>query len=86
MNPSQVWDNPFNAQQDDFGRAIILLVVLNGYALGENVLAEAYHRFLALPENQNLQGRREFQSNIRLLTGSFLNRTVSPRPVDHRFI
>jgi len=79
MNPSQVWDNPFNAQQDDFGRAIILLVVLNGYALGENVLAEAYHRFLALPENQNLQGRRDFQSNIRLLTGSFLNRTVSPQ-------
>lgn len=79
MNPSQVWDNPFNAQQDDFGRAIILLVVLNGYALGENVLAEAYHRFLALPENQNLHGRREFQSNIRLLTGSFLNRTVSPQ-------
>lgn len=76
-NPSQVWENPFNAQQDDFGRAIILLVVLNGYALGENVLAEAYHRFLALPENQNLHGRREFQSNIRLLTGSFLNRTVS---------
>ncbi|MBS3953194.1 MAG: hypothetical protein KGZ88_09620 [Methylomicrobium sp.] len=47
------------------------------YALGENVLAEAYHRFLAFPENQNLHGRREFQSNIRLLTGSFLNRTVS---------
>jgi adenylate kinase family enzyme len=76
-NPSQVWDNSFNAQQDDFGRAIVLLVVLNGNALGENVLAEAYHRFLALPENQNLHGRREFQSNIRLLTGSFLNRTIS---------
>jgi adenylate kinase family enzyme len=75
-NPSQVWDNSFNAQQDDFGRAIVLLVVLNGSALGENVLAEAYHRFLGLPENQNLHGRREFQSNIRLLTGSFLNRTV----------
>ncbi|MDP1774445.1 MAG: restriction endonuclease [Methylobacter sp.] len=79
-NPSQVWENPFNAQQDDFGRAIILLVVLNGYALGENILSDAYHRFLALPENQNLHGRqREFQSNIRLLTGSFLNRTVSPQ-------
>ncbi len=78
-NPSQVWENSFNAQQDDFGRAIILLVVLNGTALGENILAEAYHRFLALPENQNLHGRREFQSNIRLLTGSFINRTVSSR-------
>lgn len=76
-NPSQVWENPFNAQQDDFGRAIVLLVVLNGNALDENVLAEAYHRFLALPENKNLHGRHEFQSNIRLLTGSFLKRTVT---------
>lgn len=77
MNPSLVWENPFNAQQDDYGRAIILLVVLNGAPLDEKILAEAYHRFLALPENQNLHGRREFQSNIRLLTGSFLNRIVS---------
>lgn len=76
-NPSQVWENPFNAQQDDFSRVIILLVVLNGSALGEKVLAEAYHRFLTLPENHHLHGRREFQSNIRLLTGSFLIRTVS---------
>lgn len=76
-NPSQVWENPFNAQQDDYGRAIILLVVLNGGPLDEKILSEAYHRFLALPENQNLHGRREFQSNIRLLTGSFLNRIVS---------
>lgn len=76
-NPSQVWENPFNAQQDDYGRAIILLVVLNGGPLDEKILAETYHRFLALPENQNFHGRREFQSNIRLLTGSFLNRIVS---------
>ncbi len=76
-NPAQVWENPFNAQQDDFSRIIILLVVLNGSAIGENILAEAYHRYLALPENHHLQGRREFQSNIRLLTGSFLNRIVS---------
>jgi len=76
-NPSQVWENPFIAQQDDFGRAIILLIVLNGHALRENILAEAYHRFVAFPENQNLHGRREFQLNIRLLTGSFLNRSVS---------
>jgi len=76
-NPAQVWENPFNAQQDDFSRIIILLVVLNGSAIGENILAEAYHRYLALPENHHLQGRREFQSNIRLLTGSFLNRIIS---------
>lgn len=78
-NPSQVWENPFVAQQDDFGRAIIILVVVNGAALEENVLAEAYHRYIALPENQNLHGRHEFQINIRLLTGSFLNRVVTSK-------
>lgn len=76
-NPSQVWENPFVAQQDDFCRAIILLVVLNGHALDESTLAVAYHRYIALHENQHLHGRHEFQSNIRLLTGSFLNRAIS---------
>lgn len=76
-NPSQVWENPFVAQQDDFSRAIILLVVLNGHAIDESTLAEAYHRYIALHENQHLHGRHEFQSNIRLLTGSFLNRAIS---------
>lgn len=78
-NPSHVWDNPFNAQLDDFCRAIVLLVVLNGHAITESDLSEAYHRWLAIPENHSLQGRREFLSNMRLLTGSFLNRTISPK-------
>ncbi|RDE51595.1 MAG: hypothetical protein DVS81_05410 [Candidatus Accumulibacter meliphilus] len=76
-NPSQVWENPFVVQHDDFARAIIFLVVLNGHAIDESTLAEAYHRFIALRENQHLHGRHEFQSNIRLLTGSFLNRAIS---------
>lgn len=76
-NPSQIWENPFVAQQDDFGRAIVFLVVLNGRKIEEGELTEVYHRFIGLPDNQNLKGRREFQSNIRLLTGSFLNRTFS---------
>lgn len=80
-NPSQIWENPFIAQQDDFGRALILLVALNGHALDENILAEAYQRYIALPENQNLHGRREFRSNIRQLTGSFFNRTISHKKV-----
>lgn len=75
-NPSQIWENPFIAQQDDFGRAIIFLVALHGSSLGENILAGAYRRFIALDENKNFRGRQEFQSNMRLLTGSFLNRTV----------
>lgn len=75
-HPSQIWENPFLAQQDDFGRAIIFLVVLNRRPIRENVLNEAYQRLISLPENQNMHGRREFQSNIRILSGSFLNRTI----------
>lgn len=78
-NPSQIWENPFIAQQDDFGRTIILLVVLNGQSIAEADLAEAYHRYMAFPEKQNLHGRHEFQTNIKLLTGSFLKRTVSSK-------
>ena len=75
-NPSQVWENPFNAQQDDYGRLLILLMVLNGGPIEEKILSEAYHRFLLLPRCRNFKGRHEFQSSIRLLTGSFFNRTV----------
>ena len=78
-HPSQIWENPFMAQQDDFGRAIVFLVVLNRRPIRENVLNEAYQRFISLPENQNMHGRREFQSNIRTLTGSFLNRTIEQK-------
>ncbi len=78
-HPSQIWENPFVAQQDDFSRAIIFLVVLNSKPIRENILAEAYQRFISLPENQTLHGRREFQSNIRTLTGSFLNRTIEQK-------
>jgi adenylate kinase family enzyme len=75
-NPTQIWENPFEAQLDDFGRALVLLVVIHGYRIPESLLGEVYQRYLALPVNQSLKGRREFLTNLRLLTGSFLNRTV----------
>lgn len=76
-NPSQVWANPFEVQQDDFGRAIVRLVVFNRGSINENTLSQAYHRFISLPESSHLKGRSEFQSNIRLLCGAFLNRDIS---------
>lgn len=76
-NPSQVWENPFEVQQDDFGRAIIILVVFNRRSISENILSQAYNRYISLPGNQHLKGRAEFQSNIRLLSGSFLNRIIT---------
>lgn len=76
-SPSLVWENPFEVQQDDFGRAIIWLVVFNGSSIKENELSQAYARFIALPEKHHLKGRAEFLSNIRLLSGSFLSRNIT---------
>jgi len=84
-NPAQVWENPFVAQQDDFGRVLILLVVLHGNRISEADLSSAYHDFLSLPSSQTLKGRSDFQTNIRTLTGSFFNRYINvggPNSID----
>jgi adenylate kinase family enzyme len=76
-DPSMVWENPFIAQQDDFGRSLIILVVLNGGPMDENLLRIAYQKYISLPENQYMNGRGDFLSNIKLLAGSFLTRTTN---------
>lgn len=76
INPADIWENPFIAQQDDFGRAIVLLVVLNREPISQEGLAEAYNEYISLPANQNMKGRQDFLSNLKTLTGSFLNRLV----------
>lgn len=80
-DPAQIWDHPFNAQQDDFGRAMVFLVVLNGAAIREDVLRDAYQRYILHTENKHFSGRHEFQVNIRLLTGSFLTRAVPSKGI-----
>lgn len=84
-NPIEVWDNPFNAQLDDFSRAITLLVALNSRPITEADLSEAYSRYISLPENSNLKGRRDFITNIKHLTGSLLNRKIQAEEVDVSF-
>jgi adenylate kinase family enzyme len=76
-NPIEVWENPFDAQQDDFSRAITLIVALNGRETAETELSEAYSRYISLPENANLRGRRDFLTNVKHLTGSLLNRKIN---------
>lgn len=73
-DPSQIWGHPFDAQLDSSQRAIVLLVVLNRKRIDEKALAEAFHRLIERPGNQNLRGRHDFVSYVRLLTGSFLSR------------
>ena len=76
MNPSQVWDHPFQAQLDDCGRALVLLVAMNGRVITEADLAEAFARYLANPGAASLSGKKDFLLNLRHLSGSMLTRFV----------
>lgn len=76
-NPAEVWENPFEAQQDDFSRSIVLLVTLNGRPLMQEELAEAYSRIVSLHQNSGFRGQRDFLINLRHLTGSLLSRKSS---------
>lgn len=75
-NPAKVWENPFEAQHDDFGRALVLLVTLNGRSISQDDLSESYVRYTARPDTVSMQGRRDFLANLKHLTGSLLNRVI----------
>ncbi len=75
-NPERIWENPFEAQHDDFGRAIVLLVALNGKEIEQDILARSFKEFVSLPENVSMNGRRDFLSNIKHLSGSLLSRRI----------
>lgn len=75
-NPADVWRHPFEAQHDDFGRALILLVTLNSREIDQAALAEAYSRLLSLPYAFNMDGKKDYLQQLRHLVGSMLNRTL----------
>lgn len=76
-NPAKVWENPFEAQHDDFGRALILLVSLNARPIAQGELAESYARYIAHPDAKAMQGRRDYLQSVRHLAGSMLTRVVA---------
>lgn len=76
-NPAKVWENPFEAQHDDFGRALILLVTLNSRSIPQGELAESYARIIAHPDAKAMHGRRDFLQSLRHLTGSMLSRVIT---------
>lgn len=76
-NPKDVWENPFNAQQDDYTRAIVILVTLNRKQISEEDLSVAYYQYLSLPGAQGLSGRRDLLNNLEHLTESLLNRYIN---------
>jgi adenylate kinase family enzyme len=82
-NPAKVWEHPFEAQLDDFGRSIVLLVAINGRPIHQTELAEAFARMVARAESSGYTGRRDFLLALRHLAGSMLNRrTYDPCRLD----
>ena len=76
-NPTTVWQNPFESQTDDFGRAIVLLVALNGRPITQAELAESYARYTSQPGAATHHGKQDFLVNLKHLAGSLLSRTMS---------
>lgn len=75
-DPYAIWDNAFFVQQDDFGRAVVLLITLHGGAIQQTTLASAYSRFISFKQNANLKGRRDFIENLVQLSGSLITRRL----------
>lgn len=75
-NPTRIWEHPFDAQLDDFGRFLVLLVAFNGNDILEQDLAKAYAAGLRMPEHANFKGKREFSFVVRHLSNSLLTRVI----------
>ncbi|XBT45919.1 restriction endonuclease [Pseudomonas viridiflava] len=76
-NPTKIWEHPFEAQLDDFGRFLVLLVAFSGSDILEQDLAKAYAVGLRRPEHANFKGRREFDFVVRHLSNSLLTRVMA---------
>lgn len=75
-NPAKIWAHPFDAQLDDFGRFLVLLVAFNGQSILEHDLAAAYASGLLMPGHANFVGKRDFHYAIRHLSNSLITRIV----------
>lgn len=76
-NPTRIWEHPFDAQLDDFGRFLVLLVAFNGNDILEQDLANAYAVGLRMPEHASFKGKREFGFVVRHLSNSLLTRVMA---------
>jgi len=76
-NPTKIWEHPFDAQLDDFGRFLVLLVTFNGNDILEQDLAKAYATALRMPEHASFKGKREFGFLVRHLSNSLLTRVIA---------
>lgn len=75
-NPSSIWEHVFESQLDDFSRALLLLVAFNVDSINENDLRISFENFRREPIAHGYKGSPDFVRNIKLATGSVLNRNL----------
>ncbi|WP_147464157.1 hypothetical protein [Pseudomonas syringae group genomosp. 3] len=83
-NPTKIWEHPFDAQLDDFGRFIVLLVAFNGEDILEQDLATAYAIGLRIPEHSGFKGKREFTVAVRHLSNSLIIRVMQGKKIYYK--
>jgi adenylate kinase family enzyme len=83
-NPEEIWQHPFDAQLDDFGRLLVLLVAFNGSTIDEDDLASAYARALEIPAHASFSGKRDFFFAMKHLANSMIVRVLSRRKVQYK--
>lgn len=76
-NPTKIWEHPFEAQLDDFGRFLVLLVAFHDVNILEQDLAKAYATGLRIPEHAGFKGKREFTFVVKHLSNSLITRVIS---------
>lgn len=74
--PAKIWEHAYISQHDDYCRLLVNLVVVNRQSIHEADLKLAYNRLLQMPGNASFRGRRDFHANVRILTGTFLARSM----------
>lgn len=83
-NPEEIWQHPFDAQLDDFGRFLVLLIAFNDSSIDEDDLASAYARGLDMPAHASLEGKRDFFYAVKHLSNSMIIRVFSNERVYYK--
>ncbi|NQY21453.1 MAG: hypothetical protein HRT40_09115, partial [Campylobacteraceae bacterium] len=76
-NPSDIWEQTFDKQSDDFMRCLVLLVVLNGNRIDEIPFSKSYNNLIEISNIKNTTySSKEFISVIKELMKYFFNRNA----------
>jgi len=86
-NPKYIWDHCFKIQIDDFERSLILLTVFNGGSIEEEKLKLSFKKLCLLENTKNTSNiMKDFNSILKVVTGSFLVRNISSHNPKENYI